>query len=135
MHLFPTRNFKRFCRAMITITGLWAIAAFFSTLLQCQPIALFWDKSIKGGHCLDLIPIGVANASLSLVGDVVILAMPIPMIWGLQLNIRKKIAVSGIFLLGGLYVSNFISSSCLFLSLCTMYCTDSSAVTASVSSL
>jgi hypothetical protein len=34
------------------------------------------------------------------VGDVLILCLPVYMVWQLQLNQRKKIAVSFVFLLG-----------------------------------
>jgi len=43
----------------------------------------------------------MTNGVLSFVGDLVILALPIPMIWSLQINTRRKIALNGIFLIGG----------------------------------
>jgi hypothetical protein len=72
-------------------------------MLQCLPIAYFWDKTIKGGHCIPnaLINIGMTNGVLSFAGDLVILSLPIPMVWKLQINNRRKMALSGMFLLGG----------------------------------
>jgi len=32
-----------------------------------------------------------------------ILILPIPMVWGLQINLRRRLALLGIFLLGTLY--------------------------------
>lgn len=81
-------------------TIVWAISTWFVNLNVCTPIAFFYDKTIQGGYCRNQAISGTANAALSLLGDVLILALPIPMIFGLQINITKKIAVTGIFLLG-----------------------------------
>ncbi|KUJ18951.1 uncharacterized protein LY89DRAFT_667995 [Mollisia scopiformis] len=101
--LFPTRTFKRVAFGVWLFTLGWAVAAFFSNLLQCLPVAFFWDKTIPGGKCLPnaLINIGMTNGVLSFVGDLIILSLPIPMIWKLQINARRKAALSGMFLLGG----------------------------------
>jgi hypothetical protein len=71
-------------------------------MLQCTPVSFFWNKQ-QPGHCIPnaLILIGMTNGVLSFVGDLVILSLPIPMIWTLQINTRKKIALNAIFLIGG----------------------------------
>lgn len=73
-------------------------------MFQCLPVAYFWNKTIPGGRCLPnaLITIGLTNGVLSFAGDLFILAMPIPMIWKLKMNNRRKLALSGMFALGGL---------------------------------
>jgi hypothetical protein len=43
----------------------------------------------------------MTNGVLSFVGDLIILALPIPMVWKLQINARRKLALSAMFLLGG----------------------------------
>ncbi len=43
----------------------------------------------------------MTNGVLSFVGDLIILSLPIPMIWGLQIDTRRKAALSAMFLLGG----------------------------------
>ncbi|CZR55842.1 uncharacterized protein PAC_05730 [Phialocephala subalpina] len=103
VRLFPTRMFRRVAFGVWLFTLGWAVAAFFSNMLQCLPIAYFWDKTIKGGHCIPnaLINIGMTNGVLSFAGDLVILSLPIPMVWKLQINNRRKMALSGMFLLGG----------------------------------
>ncbi|KAI9743889.1 MAG: hypothetical protein M1818_002623 [Claussenomyces sp. TS43310] len=72
-------------------------------MLQCLPISYFWDKT-QPGRCLPnaLITIGLTNGVLSFVGDLAILLLPLPMIWKLHINRKNKIAVSGMFMLGGL---------------------------------
>jgi hypothetical protein len=65
-------------------------------------VSFFWDKT-QPGHCIPnaLVTIGMTNGVLSFIGDLVILALPIPMIWKLQIDTRRKIALNAMFLLGG----------------------------------
>lgn len=100
--LFRTQTFKRVCIGVWVFTACWAVAAFTSNILQCTPVSYFWNKA-QPGHCIPnaLIVIGLTNGVLSFVGDLVILALPIPMIWALQINFRRKIALNAIFFIGG----------------------------------
>ena len=50
---------------------------------------------------------GMAISSVIL--DVLILVMPLPLIWRLQMSVKDKVAVSGIFLLGSLFVSQCLT--------------------------
>ena len=47
----------------------------------------------------------IAISIPNIVTDVIILLLPLPVIWKLQLHFKKKIAVSAIFSLGILYGS------------------------------
>ena len=72
-------------------------------LLQCIPVSDVWDIMVEFPNCVeDTMYYGMAISSVIL--DVMVLVMPLPLIWGLQMSVRDKVAVSGIFLLGSLYV-------------------------------
>lgn len=81
----------------------WAISTWIVNLTTCTPIAYFWDKTIPGGYCRNQALTGSINGGLSLLGDICILVLPIPMVAQLQINFRRKVALLGIFLLGTLY--------------------------------
>lgn len=49
----------------------------------------------------------VSTAVLNLVTDISILVLPISVVWRLQIRKEQKVAISGIFLLGSLWVSSF----------------------------
>ena len=55
----------------------------------------------------------ISTAAFSTLADVLLLILPIPTLWGLQLPKQQKLALVFIFLLGGLYVN---SSTLSFLS-------------------
>ncbi|KAF7956131.1 hypothetical protein EAE96_005051 [Botrytis aclada] len=101
VRLFPTTKFRKFAWAIWIYTLLWTIAALGASTFECTPVSYFWNKDQKG-HCIPnaLRTISFTNGLLSFLGDCVILCMPIPMIWKLQMNVRRKIALIGIFAVG-----------------------------------
>ncbi|KOS38776.1 hypothetical protein ACN38_g10398 [Penicillium nordicum] len=91
-------------RLVSLVTGClvlsWCLAVFITVLLQCRPISLNWNKE-QTGTCINPKPFFFGNAISNLLIDVVILALPIPMVFQLQLRLSQKLTVLGIFLLGG----------------------------------
>ena len=53
-------------------------------------------------RCFDLNAFYVAGAALALASDVIILMLPMPVVWRLQVSKNQKIGLSVVFLLGGL---------------------------------
>ena len=66
---------------------------------MCRPFALNWNPELKG-HCGARIPAYIAIAALDIFGDILILSLPMPMIWGLHTNTASKIGLSCVFALG-----------------------------------
>ncbi|KAL0256048.1 hypothetical protein SLS55_008437 [Diplodia seriata] len=87
------------------------IVSYFITIVTvmntgCHPTNYMWmqyvDPNAKG-ECVDLLKFYYANAIAATLIDIFILITPIYPVWKLQMPTTKKIAVSGIFLLGGVY--------------------------------
>lgn len=76
----------------------------FPTIFQCSPIAYSWNKTIVGGYCINVHVMWIVQDILFLVLDIYVVVLPLPMIWNLQITRPEKIAISGMFLLGSLYV-------------------------------
>jgi hypothetical protein len=55
-----------------------------------------------GGTCIDIPKFFIGIAVPNIVTDFVLLAMPLPYIWGLHVKLPQKIAVMFVFVLGGL---------------------------------
>ncbi|KAK4161308.1 hypothetical protein QBC43DRAFT_323820 [Cladorrhinum sp. PSN259] len=101
-----------FRRPMIITAALciaWGLAFLFVVIFQCIPVHAAWDlvaattaKCIPFGNIL--LPYEVTNMVL----DVVILALPVRIIWGLRMSTTRKILVACIFGLGG-----FVSITCI----------------------
>lgn len=71
---------------------------FLLNIFQCTPVSFFWTR-IPPGSCIDRSWLFI-SALANLVADLLVLGLPIPVIWSLQLTTRKKIAVCGVLFLG-----------------------------------
>jgi hypothetical protein len=82
----------------------WAIVSGF---VNCVPVAKFWDRELPG-HCLSFEALWFFNASMNIATDLTLLILPMPLITQLQLPKRQKLALMGVFALGGLLVFHFL---------------------------
>jgi hypothetical protein len=71
-----------------------------AAILQCKPIAYFWDITIRGGVCFDGQAFLKAMSVPNIVTDIIILALSITPLTQLTLPLFKKIALCFIFLTG-----------------------------------
>lgn len=69
--------------------------------LYCIPMQSFWDPLVEG-HCFNFDIWFLVMEIIDLLLDVGILCLPLRMIAGLHLPMRKRVMLVGIFLLGGL---------------------------------
>jgi hypothetical protein len=101
MRIFISQRFRRLCFAALAIIVGSGIATVFATIFQCVPLPRSWDKTVDG-TCIDSAAFWIANAVINISTDVIVLALPVREVAKLQLRIRDKIMLHGVFLLGGL---------------------------------
>ena len=100
---FISRRFRRMLWAVgIFVLGYGLIRAS-TSLFQCTPLNYIWDPSIENGFCGTIPLIGTIMAVFNVLTDIIILVMPMPLLWKMQVETKMKLQVMGIFLLGGLY--------------------------------
>ncbi|KAJ5999569.1 hypothetical protein N7451_007379, partial [Penicillium sp. IBT 35674x] len=92
--------FKQLATAVIVLVVIWGTTAIIGNTFQCWPIQYFWIKHISG-HCMKgqntfFLVIG----SLSVLGDVLILCLPLPIVWKLHAPMRQKIEITLLFSIG-----------------------------------
>ena len=73
----------------------------FATIFQCVPPDKLWRMKTPG-YCGSKYKYFLGTAIPEVVTDFVILAMPLPYIWNLQMKLRQKVLLSLVFILGGL---------------------------------
>ncbi|EHA56704.1 hypothetical protein MGG_11887 [Pyricularia oryzae 70-15] len=72
-------------------------------ILQCRPLEFVWNKALPGGECLsvqDLVFSSYFNSAISILTDMILALLPVPMLWRVQMNRRVKASVAGILSLG-----------------------------------
>ena len=82
----------------LVVLGYW-IAMTILAFLGCTPFARNWDKAIAGS-CVNLVAFFRWNGITNLLIDFLILLLPLPMVWRLNVGTRQKLELSGTFLLG-----------------------------------
>ncbi|CAD6566144.1 MAG: hypothetical protein ASARMPREDX12_007561 [Alectoria sarmentosa] len=113
--VFRGNTFNAAVWTMISIIGVWFVAFFFANLLQCYPIELNWEASgAQATSCIQTNTMYLAQAWTDVLTDVMILSLPIPCIWALQMPARHKVGVTAIFLLGVLTVLSGIVKLIVF---------------------
>ncbi|KAI8631839.1 hypothetical protein F5Y19DRAFT_422268 [Xylariaceae sp. FL1651] len=102
LRVFRSARWVRYAAyVLITYIWLWGATELFLTIFQCKPIAAQWDGAL-GGTCVDQVTYFRAISALSTVHDLAMLILPLPVVWRLQLEIRRKIALAGVFLVGSI---------------------------------
>ncbi|KAF9700165.1 hypothetical protein EKO04_001959 [Ascochyta lentis] len=94
--LFPDfiRWFRWSVRGMVAFMFVHGFVFFLLVVFQCWPVRSIWDKTVTDAKCLPVSAvIGFTGAALSIVEDIIILLLPLPVVWKLQMSIRKKIGV------------------------------------------
>ncbi|KAL2047481.1 hypothetical protein ABVK25_011465 [Lepraria finkii] len=101
LRIFPQRSFHILVWILFGINAFWGFAYALVYIFQCIPVEQVWTTLVgePGRRCWG----PAANQTFaisSIILDVMILITPIPSIWKLQMPIRQKFIVTGIFLLG-----------------------------------
>jgi len=98
--IFPMQRFRYAIFAvMAVVICYWAVSLLRMTFI-CHPVAYMWDKKIKGGSCMNTTAAYFSISVINLGLDLVVTALPMPILWSLQMPTSKKVAVSMIFGMG-----------------------------------
>ena len=110
--LLYRRLFTARCANASFNISLWCIGAFVLsysigqtvlTILHCNPVDALWDPTVKA-KCINFHTVGIIFSSLNIGTDILILCLPVPQLWKLNMPRRRKYELMGMFSLGGLFV-------------------------------
>ena len=103
LRIFPNNFFRLIVKWFLAGLLLFSISTITGTILQCKPITRNWNHEIPG-RCFALVKFWYWNAGISIFSDLVILALPMPLIIALKLPRSQRLGLVAIFGLGGLFV-------------------------------
>ena len=98
--IFTGRRFRQTLWAIGIFVLAYSLVQIFATIFQCTPIKTIWDPSVKV-RCINSNNVYLVCSSLNIATNVIILAMPMPKLWKLQMARTEKVQLSIIFALGG----------------------------------
>lgn len=105
IQIFPTRSFLVACYVVLAVNTLFGASAVIADCLICQPITYRWEPAMVDGSCGDQKSLDMFIAIVNFLQDVVVVILPMPILWGLQIARSKKAALSCIFGVGIMYGS------------------------------
>ncbi|CAI6337644.1 unnamed protein product [Periconia digitata] len=78
----------------------FTVAVFFAELCACQPISATWKVESDIRSCMDMRAFYIAQGSINVVVDMLLLIFPLPLLRILNINQRQRIALVLIFSIG-----------------------------------
>ncbi|KAK0638523.1 hypothetical protein B0T16DRAFT_421309 [Cercophora newfieldiana] len=92
------RNFFRVYFVILVIYGLWTVLG---TVFTCWPIETYW-LFVTGfqGKCMSKGGVTYSNAALNITTDLILIVVPAPLLWGLQIPKRQRIILMCLFGVG-----------------------------------
>lgn len=102
LRIFTTRKFQILVYIIGSLVLALGVSVLLENFLQCRPFPYIWDRGIPGGTCIHPVDAYRVFAPVNVLTGVLILVIPIPAVWNLHVPKAHKVAVTGVFLLGGL---------------------------------
>ena len=99
LSIFQGRVFRNFGLGMGAFIILFSVASMLSLFGICQPLSKNWNK-LEPGKCGSTFKVEIVSGAINLVLDLVLIMMPLPIVWRLQMPAKKKVTITSIFGLG-----------------------------------
>ncbi|KAH7407285.1 hypothetical protein BKA64DRAFT_742941 [Cadophora sp. MPI-SDFR-AT-0126] len=100
----PMTKVVRGIYCFLTIMLLYYTAQTFSKIWVCTPLGAFWNPAIRKS-CINTSLVFRIDNIFSVLTDLLILILPIPLMWSLHMTRRKKIGIGMLLGAGGLATS------------------------------
>jgi len=91
--------FRKIICATAAFVIAWGIGITVTLFLVCRPLQAYWDFTVNA-KCFTIVPFVYFTNISNLITDIWIFLMPVPSIWHLQLQTKKKLLLSLIFCIG-----------------------------------
>ncbi|EQL02812.1 CFEM domain-containing protein [Ophiocordyceps sinensis CO18] len=99
--IFQTDKFLKMVRYGTLFFIAKTIAFIFPAAFQCMPPSAAWSHDPKA-KCMNMMAAGYTWSVLGIVEDLVLIFLPIPTLWNLQMSRSKSLCVMGLLSIGSL---------------------------------
>lgn len=102
LRIFPEKGFRRMVFVAMGLCVGYGIAFVLVSVFQCRPISYAWNQwdDEHEGTCNNINAQGWTSAGLNVILDIIVIILPMPQLWKLQLNMRKKFLLLLMFSVG-----------------------------------
>lgn len=103
LRVFTDKPSRIIAHCLIYILLAYIVAFSIATGLQCIPLEYQWNPTIPGGgSCFNVTLFWKSLSFPNIITDVIIMILPLPMVFSLQLSTGRKIGVLVVLLSGSL---------------------------------
>ena len=102
------RKVRRLIQALLIILFLYYVSSIGAKAAICMPLEKLWNPMLKG-RCINNTVFLLTDCAVSIVSDLTILILPMPLIWGLNIPTKRKAEIMTVFSFGLLYVVRMVS--------------------------
>ncbi|KAG8170266.1 hypothetical protein KVR01_001011 [Diaporthe batatas] len=102
LKVFPSQTFRRVCFVMIGVCLVYSPATALATFFNCTPVSYNWTgwTGETEGSCFSFNTFAWAQSSINIVLDLIIILLPIPQLWKLNMGRKKRIQIVLMFSVG-----------------------------------
>ncbi|KAF2802068.1 uncharacterized protein BDZ99DRAFT_469119 [Mytilinidion resinicola] len=94
LRLSQRPNFQKMVWITMGLNTAFLIINWLLAFLQCTPFdAIFHPENHPEAHCMNSLVLLIIPSILNIITDVIILVLPIPTVWQLQMSTRRKVGV------------------------------------------
>jgi hypothetical protein len=113
LRLFPNTLLRKAVFLSLAITSLWAIGSFLAQVFSCRPISYYWNQwdGEHEGSCTSHNSLLLAHSIINIFLDILVIALPMPVLVKLHMSIEKRVGMCLIFAVGLVYVSSLLYES------------------------
>ncbi|CAF9919147.1 MAG: hypothetical protein ALECFALPRED_000982 [Alectoria fallacina] len=91
------------CWVVAAVVASYSIAQIVMSIFQCAPVHKAWNPATPG-TCLNTFVAATSPAAVNVVADFATVFLPMPLIWGMHMQWKRKVQLLGIFMLGGFVI-------------------------------
>lgn len=100
------RKFRLVAWVLGAILAIWGTIAVFLSIFACRPVAASWNFKLQNDPRTRCSPKSYDTANAygfcNIITDVVLMIMPVPLVWNMQMALKRKLGIVLVFATGAL---------------------------------
>ena len=84
---------------MLVIVVCYGIGTITGAIFTCTPVSFFWNKT-QNGQCINQLAFWFSNAGINIASDIILWAIPLPVLKSLRLPRKQKYGLIIVFGVG-----------------------------------
>lgn len=102
LRIFTERTGRTICWAVAALLIANCLGTMIAGFCMCIPLQYLWNRTIPGGHCININAWYRWSSLVNIITDVVMLILPLPTVWKIQSSRKIKIGLTITFATGSM---------------------------------